>query len=83
MRATVGEQTFILKQGGGMSSTPQVKCRCGSTSFKSERTVRSLNDFIGAKCEKCGTTISRKDIEDQARSVAEAALKKSLKNLKF
>lgn len=66
-----------------MSSTPQVKCQCGSTSFKSEKTIRSLNDFIGAKCEKCGTAITGKNIEDQARSVAEAALKKSLKNLKL
>jgi len=66
-----------------MSSDPQVKCRCGSTNFESSKPIRSLGDFVGAKCEKCGRAISRKEIDDQARSVAEAAIKQSLKNFKL
>ncbi|WP_412104187.1 ECs_2282 family putative zinc-binding protein [Pseudomonas sp. SED1] len=66
-----------------MSSAPQVKCRCGSTNFESSKPIRSLDDFVGAKCEKCGRAISRKEIDDQARSLAEAVIKKSLKNFKL
>lgn len=66
-----------------MSSAPQVKCRCGSTNFESPKPIRSLDDFVGAKCEKCGRAISRKEIDDQAKSVAEAAIKQSLKKFKL
>jgi hypothetical protein len=66
-----------------MSSTPQVKCRCGSTNFESTKPIRSLDDFVGAKCGKCGRAISRKEIDDQARALAEAVIKQSLKNLKL
>jgi DNA-directed RNA polymerase subunit RPC12/RpoP len=62
-----------------MSNIPFVCKKCGAKTFKVSSEPESLDDFDGATCEKCGTQLTKKDIETQARNIALAALKKVIK----
>jgi hypothetical protein len=61
----------------GMSNIPFVCKNCGGETFRVPSKPKSLDDFEGAACENCGTKLTKKDIEDQARNVAVDALKKA------
>jgi|GEM_PF-5125609 len=60
-----------------MSDIPFVCKSCGAKTFKVRSKPKTLDDFDGATCEKCGTRMSKKDIEAQARNIALDALKKA------
>lgn len=60
-----------------MSNIPFVCKNCGAETFRVPSRPQSLDDFEGASCEKCGTELTKKDIEDQARKLAVDAMKKA------
>ena len=60
-----------------MRNIPFVCKKCGSTTFKVASKPKSLDDIDGAVCEKCGTKMTKKEIESQARNIALDALKKA------
>ncbi|ALI04431.1 peptide chain release factor 1 [Pseudomonas sp. FW306-02-F02-AA] len=67
------------QNGGLMSANVPFKCRCGSEQFETKKPVRSIDDLVGAECSKCKRVMTRRDIEDQAKKIAEKAIKSALK----
>ncbi len=53
-----------------MDNIPFV-CKCGSKTFKLDHEAKTLEDVVGAVCEKCGTTLTEDDIRAQALKIAE------------
>jgi len=44
---------------------------CGFETFKTTSEPKTLEDFYGAVCAKCGTAITEDDIKAQAMKIAE------------
>jgi hypothetical protein len=66
-----------------MSKIPFICKKCGSETFKTTSEPKSLDDFDGAVCANCGTTITKDDIERQTAKIAEKAIKDALGGLGF
>lgn len=50
---------------------PFICKNCGSETFKTTSKPKTIEDFNGAICAKCGTAITEDDIKDQARKIAD------------
>ena len=61
----------------GMSDIPLVCKNCGARTFKVHSKPKTLDDFDGATCQKCGTKTTKKDIEVLASTIALDVLKKA------
>ncbi len=53
-------------RGDRSMTTPRIKCpSCGSAAFSSIRELWSPQDYIGATCDRCGRSLSDRDIVRQ------------------
>lgn len=59
---------------------PFVCKHCGSSTFETSSEAKTYEDFLGAKCAKCGIIVSDADIKAQALKTAEDLLKDAFKN---
>jgi transcription elongation factor Elf1 len=68
-----------------MSNIPFVCKKCGSETFKVTAKPKNLDDMGEATCAKCGTKMTKEEIEAQAGKIASDLLKKAFKGsgLKF
>jgi len=54
-------------------TTSRIKCpSCGSATFSSVRELLSPEDYIGATCDRCGRSLSDRDIERQLGALGSA-----------
>jgi hypothetical protein len=60
-----------------MSNIPFVCRKCEAKAFNVPSESKTLDDFDGATCQKCGAKMTKNDIEAQARNIAFDALKKA------
>jgi transcription elongation factor Elf1 len=60
---------------------PQFLCpKCGSTVFKLFTEPKTIEDFNGAVCSNCGTSITEQDIKSQALQIAEKAAREAFRD---
>ena len=56
---------------------------CGFETFKTTSEPKTLEDFYGAVCAKCGTAITEDDIKAQARKVADDLVRDAVRKAGF
>jgi predicted RNA-binding Zn-ribbon protein involved in translation (DUF1610 family) len=62
----------------------QFSCpKCGSQIFETTSQPKSLEEFYGAVCAKCGTVIGKNDIQGQARDVADKLVRDAIRKAGF
>lgn len=54
-----------------------VCAKCGHDKFKSDHEVKTLEDFLGAKCANCGASLTEDDIKAQGMKIAEDLARKA------
>lgn len=56
------------------------KCpSCGNETFTIESKAKSYDQLIGAPCSRCGRSLTRHDVEAQAKKIAVDLFKKAMK----